>query len=414
MGNSAQKQGDIETQLQRLGKNTLVYGVGSALNRFINFLLLPLFTAYLTPTDYGISSILGWITFLVTPIFSLGLGAAMAPCYFEGNNPVRKEVTIWTAFTLLVASVSLLAILGIVFAQSLSQLAFQTSAYHYLVTVSLAGTCLSILSIPFMLYLQFEERAKLFVMLTVLTTLILTGLNLLMVVVLKRGVQGLIKGGLITQAITLILFLLSAVTKIKFRFSLALAHELVRMGIPLIPSFALLFVLQHGNKYILQWFDGLEAVGIYTVGSNFSLVINLLVGAFTGAWTPFFMSFVDKWDEARVLFGRVLTYYVFGFGALSLLFYIAAKPVVMLMTQPAFHDAYKVTGLCASAQFLIGVYSILLPGMYFAKEVRYQSLIQSVAALAAIGFSLLLIPPLGSSGAAIALRGGWRRCRICR
>jgi O-antigen/teichoic acid export membrane protein len=115
------------------------------------------------------------------------------------------------------------------------------------------------------------------------------------------------------------------------------------------------------------------------------------------------MSFIDKKDEASSLFGRILTYYVLSFGTLSLLFFIIAKPLVMIMTQPAFHEAYQSVGLVASGQFLLGIYTILLPGIYFAKEIKYQSLIQFFAAGIAVLLNLWLIPPLGILGAAIAV-----------
>jgi O-antigen/teichoic acid export membrane protein len=397
----------MRQQLGRLGKNALIYGLGGLLNRFISFLLLPLFTAYLTPADYGISSMLSLVAFFVTPIFSLGLGAAMAPCYFEGNNLARKASTVWTVFTLLATSASVLAFGGVVFARLISELAFQTPEYHYLVTLFLGSTSLSLLALPFILYLQFEERVKLFVTLTAATTLVTIGLNVLMVVVFGRGIQGLIESGLIAQVITLAVLLAPALSKVKFQLSLPVSKELLRVGIPMIPSFAFLFVMQASDRYTLQWFKGLETVGVYTVGYNFGMVMNLFVLAFQNAWLPYFMSFSDKQGEARELFGRITTYYIFGFGTLTLFFFIAAKPIVMLMTQPAFHEAYKVIGLSASAQFFIGIYNMLLPGMYFAKEVHYQALIQSFAAVVTVAISLLLIPPFGLLGAAIALALGY-------
>lgn len=397
----------IAQQLGRLAKNTLTYGVGQVLNRFISFLLLPVFTSYLTPADYGIISILGLLTLVAVPVFTLGLGMATGICYFEGNNQGRKETTIWTGFAILGVSVSILGVIGILFARQISLVAFLTPDYHYLVTVSLLGACMSILVTPFMLYLQFEERVKTFVILTVISTLISIGLSILMVVVLRKGVRGLIEGGLIAQAIGLVLYILLVAPGLKFRFNWRLGNELLRLGVPMIPSFAFLFILQQANKYILQWFDGLEAVGIYSIGYNFGLVMNMLVNAFTRAWYPYYTSFIDKQDEARILFGRVLTYYVFGFGAFSLLFYLTARPVVTIMTQPAFHQAYEVVGLSASAQFLIGVFSILIPGVLFAKELKYVSFVQSIAALISVALNLLLIPLLGVFGAALALMLGY-------
>jgi O-antigen/teichoic acid export membrane protein len=190
-----------------------------------------------------------------------------------------------------------------------------------------------------MLYLQFEERVKLYVALTVMTMLVSISLSLLMVVILRRGVQGMIEAGLIAQGINLTLFSMSTISRIKFRFNLPLSKELLQLGIPMIPSFAFLFVMQASDRYILQWFKGLEIVGVYTIGYNLGLLMNLFVSAFQNAWVPYFMSFVDKRDEARALFGRILTYYVLGFGVLNLVFFIVAKPAVMLMTQPAFYEA---------------------------------------------------------------------------
>lgn len=397
----------LRPQLARLSKTMMVYGVGGFLNRFIGFLLLPVFTAYLTPVDYGISSILSWVAFVLTPIFSLGMGAAIAPCYFEGNNPKRKEITVRTAFSLLLISSGLLAIMGVVLARPISSLAFKTSEYHDLVALSLLSTSLSILSIPSTLYLQLEERAKLFVTLTLLVTVGSVASSLLLVVTFGRGIRGWVEAGLIGQAINVILFLLPTIRKVGFRFCFTLSKELLKLSAPLIPSFAFVFILQHGNRYIIQWFDGLESLGVYTVGFNLGLAMSLAVSAFQTSWLPFFMSFVEKREEARLLFGRILTYYVFAFGAVTILFFIGAKPIVMLLTQPAFHEAYKVVGLSASAQFLAGLFYVLLPGLYFAKEVGYVGLVQALASMVALGLNLILVPLCGLLGAAISLALGF-------
>jgi len=397
----------LRPQLVRLSKNMLIYGVGGFLNRFIGFLLLPVFTSYLTPVDYGISSILSWVAFILTPVFSLGLGAAIAPCYFEDNSFERKRNTLWTAFTLLMISSSGLAIMGAVFAETFSLLALKTSEYHELILLSLLSTCLSILSTPWTLYLQFEERAKLFVTITMLVTLGSIGSSLILVVVFGRGIRGWVEAGLIGQVINLVLVLLPAVVKMGVRFNFSLSKDLLKLSVPLIPSFAFLFLLQHGNRYIIQWFDGLDTLGIYTLGFNFGLVMSLAVSAFQAAWLPFFMSFVDKHEEAAFVFGRVLTYYVLAFGALTTVFFVFAKPIVILFTQPAFHEGYKVVGLSASSQFFAGVFYILLPGLYFAKEVAYVSLIQGVASVIAMGLNFLLIPSFGLSGAGICVALGF-------
>jgi O-antigen/teichoic acid export membrane protein len=242
-----------------------------------------------------------------------------------------------------------------------------------------------------------------FVALTAVSSLVSIGVSVLLVVILSRGLQGMIEGQFVSQGATLGMYLLLTAPQLRYRFSLTSGRELLSLGLPVIPGFAFLFVILQGNKYVLQWFHGLEATGVYTIGFDLGLGMGILVSAFSSAWLPYFMSFRDKQQEAQVLFGRILIYYVLGFGALSLLFFIVAKPVVMIMTQPAFHEAYKAVGFSAGAHFLAGIFSILLPGVYFAKQIKNVTLVQAGAALLAIGLDLLMIPPFGVLGAAVAL-----------
>ena len=396
----------IRHELRRLGTSVLIYGLGGVVNRVLSFALLPVFTAYLSPADFGVLSILGAVAMVLVPIFSLGFEAATGPCYFEGNARERKEATIWTAFTILAASAVVLAASGILWSGEISRLAFQTPRYHYPVTLTLLSACLTMLSLPWGLYLRFEERAGTFVALAAVSALISIGLSVVMVVVLRRGLLGMIEAQLLGGALTLVLYLVFTAPRVQFRFDPRLGSELLRLGMPLVPGFVFLFVIYQGNKYILQWFHGPAAVGVYTVGFNLGLAMQLAVSAFQSAWLPYFMSFVGKQDEAQVLFPRILLYYVLGFGGLSLVFFIAAKPVVMIMAQPAFRDAYQAVGPSAAAQFLGGLFSALLPGVYFAKDVKYVAVVEAGAAIAAIGFDLILIPPFGVLGAAIALPVG--------
>jgi O-antigen/teichoic acid export membrane protein len=331
----------------------------------------------------------------------------MGPCYFEGNRAEQKAKTIWTAVVILVVSGGCLVGLGLWFASEISVLAFQTPAHAYVVRLTILAAALNILMIPFTLRLQFEERAGTFVILTLISTPISFAVSLWMIVGLGRGIRGLVEASLIGQFLSLLLLMAPTVPATPFRVSWTLGRELLRLSFPLVPSFAFVFLLQHGNKYLLQWMRGLEVVGLYSIGFNFGLVMNLLVAAFQNAWYPYFMGFMDRPKEGTPLFGRLFTYYVMGAGTVSLFFYLAARPIILIMTQPAFHDAYRVVGLSATAQWLIGVFSMLLPGVYYAKEVKYISAIQGVATVTALALNVALIPLLGFAGAGLALVMGF-------
>jgi len=79
----------------------------------------------------------------------------------------------------------------------------------------------------------------------------------------------------------------------------------------------------------------------------------------------------------------------------------------MIMTQPEFYEAYKVMGLSAGASFISGIFFILLPGIYFAKDVRYVTIVQIVSTAIAIVFNFVFIHLYGLLGAALALLLGF-------
>ena len=385
----------------------MIYGVGSVLNRVISFLLLPIFTAYLTPEDYGISAILALICFFATSLFSLGVNVSLAPCYYGQANRQDKSTIVWTAALILAISSIVLISAGLLSLESFSQIAFQTTRYTDLVALSVFTAVFSILSTPFMLYPQFEERAKEFVILSIISTTLSIGVSFFLVVIMRYGVKGLVIGGFIGQVLNFLLFFVPFVIRTKIAVNLSYVKELLKLGLPLVPSAAFLFIIQDGNKYLLKLYNDIETVGVYTIGVSLGLIMSLLVSAFQRAWLPFFMSFIDSQDEGAVVFKKAMTYYFYIFGTFSILFFLAAKPVVLLMTQPAFHESYKVVGLSATAQFFIGVFYLLLPGMYFTKEVKYVALIQFSSAAIAIVLNILLIKHLSYLGAGLGLMLGF-------
>lgn len=396
----------MKTQLIRLLGNTLTYGTGRVLMLMIGMLLLPLFTAYLTPAEYGISSMLSLIVFVITPVFGLGLGAVIGVFYYRSNDVDHHSMVIWTAFAILFASALLLTGGGIWFGQEISAIAFQSTAHARLVVLSLTGAACSIMVTPFMMFFQFENRARSYVLITTASAAMGITAALVLVIALRRGVRGLVEGSLLGQLATLLLFVLPCARMLRPRFNWKTAREMLRVGGAFIPSFLWLFIIQHGNKYILERVDGIENLGIYTIGFNIGMAIAIVVGGFQSAWMPYFMSFVERREEGERVFGRVTTYYVFAFGLLALVFFAAARPAMLVLTRPAFHGAYVVVGCAATAQIFSGLFSVLLPAMYFENDVHYVSVVQAIVAVAAVGLNFALIVWFGVFGAAVGLAIG--------
>jgi O-antigen/teichoic acid export membrane protein len=393
----------MKQQILGLAQDSLIYGVGSLVTRFISLLTLPLFTAYLTPDEYGVLAMLALLTMVTQPIFSLGLGAAMGLVYFERDDSQNKSSVVWTTLLIHTLSSAFLIVIGWTYPALIAKLVRLSTEQNLLIGLSMTGCAFTIMATAVAARVQFEKQAKLYVAVTLITALTAILVSVLTVAYLGWGVKGMVIGQLSGSAITLLAFLFIALRYTKPVITSVMAKELIRQGLPLIPSFAFIFIIMHGNKYILEWKSGLDAVGIYSIGFNLGMTISIVTGGIATAWFPFFLKYINRQSEAKKLFPRILTYYIFGVGLLSLFYFIFAKLVVVSLTHEAYHGAYQLIGFIAIANFSQTLFNFFLPGLYFNKEVKYVSIVQGLAAVLSLPLNYYLIIEMGVLGAAIGL-----------
>lgn len=393
-------------QLGRLSKGTAVYGAGIILNKLFRFLLLPVFTRFLSPNDYGVIGILGFAGFLITTIFQFGFGATIGLLYFKSEEKSNRDETIWTAFFMLCLAAVLVGISGFLFPEQLSLLAFREMTYAKEIAMYLASISIGMVALPFIIRLQYEEKSVLFVILNFVSIFLSTVFSVIFIAILKYRVHGFILAGLLGNIVTLVIFLLVTILQTRIRVRPSLVPSLLRNGIPLVPSYLFIFLIEQSGKYMLQFYSTLEDVGIYNIGYNIGRMMQLFVGAFQTAWYAFFQSFIGKHDDEKKVFSDVFLYYSYVFGALVVCFFLFARPIVLIMTHQSFFEAYKVVGVFSLAYFMVGIFSNLLPGLYYKKKIYFVNISQAVAMITVVVLNVFLIKAFGFVGSAIAVLGG--------
>jgi O-antigen/teichoic acid export membrane protein len=364
--------------------------------------LLPFYTRELQPADYGAMALISLVGVAMSGLLSLGTGNSMGLLYYKEKDSSKRTVILWTNFSLLLANGLFWYGLIFLFAPQLSLLIFQTFDYTEFIRLAFVGTVLGNLSEIWLAYLRMEEKAKSYVVLTLSVALLTIGLSLGLILGLRLGLYGLILATVLGQVFSLLAVLLFIARKLPFQIDLAKVWSLVRIGFPSIFGIFAFLLVDYADRQMIERMLDLTALGLYTIGYSFGMVITIAVGAFSAAWPPFFMSYINKREEAKVIFGKVLTYYVLAFGVLTVVFFGFAKPVVLILTAPAYREAWTVIGLVAASYVLKGCYLIMIPGLNFAEKLSIQSLIEWIAAIINLAANLCLIPIYGILGAAMA------------
>lgn len=376
-------------------------------NRLVSLLLLPVFTAYLVPEDYGVVAMLMTIGGFLTPVFSLGLGTSIGIVYFNTRESSERQAIMWSAGVLLVISSIVLILIGWILRQPLSRIVLANEGYGAHTAVAIATTAITVIAMPWQLKLQFEERATAFVMTSFFGLVATLGASLWFVVEMKLGALGALSGSLIGQVVGTFIMFVTASSKPTTRDIARWITPLVKQGLPMIPGFFFLFLMQQWVRWPLEWYHGLHAVGIYSVGSSLGSAVGILTGAFISAWTPFALSHANRQEEGAYILGRITFYFIAGFGFVTSLFFLFADPLVRIFTQPPFYEASQVVGLSAATQFVSAIFLMLLPPLYFIQ--RADNVVATQAVATAIMFCLaeLLVPMFGVRGAALTVLLGF-------
>lgn len=388
-----------------MGKNVIIYGVGGMLNRLVGLLLLPLLTQFLTPHDYGMLSMLQLATLFLVPVFSLGLGAALAPVYYARTEPADRRAVVNAALWILLVSAAVLCLLAWLTSAWSAPALLGDDGRAAFVTIFAASTACSMVIQPLLLDLQFRERAALFVTVNVGGAVLTALLNILTVAVLKWGFQGWILSTLASSLVQLGFCLFQFYAGKRPRFEWDIARKLLRQGLPLVPAFGFLWIMQQGNRWCLEANQGLHALGIFSFGAGLGAAVSLVTGAFQSAWLPFFMRYAQKPAEGTPVFARMTTLYVLGGCLLTLCLFAFSRQVVQLIAAPAFHSAAAAVGWTGLSQVLLAGSSLLMPPQYFTHKLHHLAFIQGIAALLSLAPAWVFTSLWSVDGAAWSLAG---------
>lgn len=394
-------------QLMRLFKGTFIYGLGQIFSRTITFFLLPLYTAYLLPEDYGVFGSLAIIGMMMNGVFTLGFGGSLARKYWTLESEDERGALIWSSYAVLLLNIGLWNTVAYIFSDRLSLVLFGVPDYHSLVRITFLGTSLSASLYPLLTYLRLKEKAVLAISIYVNEVLIAVLATVYFVVEKGWGVEGLVKGGFLAQCCTTVLTLGIAFKMIPFGFQFRHLKELISVGYPFIFGLFGYYVLQSSSRYFLNHFIDLKAVGLFCVGLYFTRPIEMAVSSFLTAWPPFFTSYLNRQEEAKVLFGKVFSYYLIGMSILIAPLFTMAKVLTHFMLQANYWETWSILGLVALAQSLWGIYIISAAPFIFFKKSLWQMAIELTAGVICIGANCLFIPFFGIKGAAVGMLMGF-------
>jgi len=385
-------------------KHTAIYSTADLLAKAVGFFLLPIYTRYLSPADYGILELLSVTLSIIIIFVQQGMHNSFFRAYsfdYKDNREEQRSVVSTSYFYLLLSSLIFLGIIFL-FSRQINHLLFQSKDYTTLVRLTIIAGFFNTLSrIPFQLFRAKLQSVK-FSQVSILRFLINVSLNIYFILKLKMGLSGVIYGNLITAILISILNFFLIYKNLSLKISLNKLKNMLSYGLPLVPGGLSIWVLMVANRYFLERLSSTTELGLYSLGNRFSGLLEfLIIQPFLTTWPSIYFP-LAKEKDAPVTFSRLTTYFLLIGSFFSLGIIALSNPAIKVMADPKFWRAYNVIPLLVFSVLLYGLFSLLNIGIFIQKKTKYNPLIIGVAAIFNLLLNYLLIPAYGMSGAALA------------
>ncbi len=408
------------SRLRELLSDSLVYGLSSVVARFLNYLLVPLYTGVFSPADYGVVGLIyGGIVFL-NVVFSLGLESAYIR--YAANREAAKNVFKTLQMVLLGAGAVFLVILWVAAPWSYELLQIRGEQADLIYACLLAILFWDAICIVPYAELRLSERPWMFAGLKTLNVALNIGMNLYFILGMKMGIEAVLISNAIASAVTGVVLWVVTWPMMAGKWSAGIAKEALWFGLPYVPNgigFAINEVLDRfwlsrmdAADIAALYGDGVTATditGFYNACYKLGVFMLLMVQMFRMAWQPFFMKHSGSAD-AKDLFGRVFKAFNLGAGVVFLgvsLFAAEIAGIRIPGTESTLIDsrywlAIPIVPWILAAYWFQGWFVIFSVGVFLKDRTKRLPIITWAGAMVTIVANMMLVPVFGMEGAAMA------------
>lgn len=388
-------------QLKTLIAQSMTYGLGDLLTKAIAFLLIPVYTRYLSAGDYGILGVASAITAVLGIIYPLGLQAAAMRFYYDAPGDAEQRDLLGTlALVVLLIGFALAAILTTtplgpaLFGAVVRDIPFDP----YIVILLWTAFFASASAVPLVIF-RVQERPRRYVAYTAGGFLLTTAAILYFVVGQRAGALGNLRGVLMASGIMALLYVLATFRHANLTFRRDWLRKSLVYSLPIVPHLLAHWALTLSDRSVLNQFVPLDRVGIYTLGYQMSIALALVSQALNNAWMPFFYRLAGE-ENAQPRLARFFTYYlgIMTFTALGLA--LLGGDIIRVVANPEYHEAARLVPVITLAYLAQSFYYPAVFALFYQQKTKYLPLITGSAAALNIGMNVALIPRWGIDAAA--------------
>lgn len=395
--------------LKSLAKETAIYGLSSIVGRFLNYLLVPVYTTALSAESGGygvVTNVYAWVALLLVL-----LTCGMETGFFRfANNGKDDPVRVYSTSLLFVTTGAVcFLLLGLAFLRPIAGWLGYGDHPGYLGMMMGVVAMDAIQSIPFA-YLRYKKRPVKFASLKLLFIFLNIALNLVYYVLMKGDdVAYAFLFNLVCTAVVM-LCLLPELTGFRYVMDRALLRRLLAYSLPLLVLGLAGILNQVADKIIFRFVypDPEQAtveLGIYGAASKIAMVMAMMTQAFRYAYEPFVFG-KSREKDSRQMYAQAMKFFVI-FTLLAFLAVMFYMDVLRFIIGRDYWPGLRVVPIVMAAEIFMGIYFNLSFWYKLIDQTRWGAYFSLTGCAILVAMNVLLIPRFGYMACAWAGFAGY-------
>ena len=344
-------------KLTNIFKDTAIYGLSSIIGRFLNYLLVPLYTAKLSAASGGYGIITNIYAYVALVLVLLTFG--METTYFRFTNKTHTDSqTVYGTTLITVGSLSLLfAVLVLLLLTPISQLMGYGEHPEYVGVMAVTVAIDAFLCIPFA-HLRQQKKALKFAALKLLNIIVNIALNVFYFAWMGGKDVGYAFYINLVCTVMLAVCLISEYATFRWRLDKQLLKSMLKYSWPILVLGIAGILNQTADKmlfpYIYQGEDMQEQLGIYGAASKIAMIMAMITQAFRFAYEPIVFAGVKDKDQHE-MYGKAMKYFII-FTLLAFLMVVAYMDILKFIIGRDYWSGLRVVPIVMAAEIMMGIY----------------------------------------------------------
>lgn len=380
-----------------LFKGTLTLTLISIITQLGSLLLLPLYVSIISPEMFGIVGVLLPFTTIVVVIFNLGFPTAEARDLIELDKDANQVGSYLFTINVVLLMFSLAGFLLLIvppvgrFVASLFGL--DNIPFHYIILAYISGILMvfvNMLNIYLNFKQEFSKRAFVSLGAFVVSNIIALGI----IFSSGDGTAGKLIGGIITQAILLVVLGYEYVRKFKPQFQITYLKSCLQLGLPMVVNGVFTTFANNGNRLVMNQFLPLDIIGQYTIAFTITSVIDIVFSSFHVVWIPIFFKNLDQNRSQREIESYIMTVVIF-ITACIFIGQLFIRDVAGLILNERYYEATSMSVILLPYFLTTALTSLLGNYLIYFKKTLWLSITNVVIGISALAANFIFIPLYG-------------------